>query len=180
MPQRGGGPLILKLACQMLYNLNEIHFLELEKVKKLGRMPKNALEAWLMYLNNLPGEKLEAMPVEVPGLKKALTIEEIFKKSEKERRLYELREKAIRDEISMVAGAEERGMAKGRIEGRIEGLVEKARDSINRLLQKRFASVASELQNNIDQITDLETLDRIYDRLLDAETPEQARQAVLS
>ncbi len=35
-----------------------------------------------MCLNNLPGDELEVIPVEVPGLKKALTIEEILKKSD--------------------------------------------------------------------------------------------------
>ncbi|SHI85429.1 protein of unknown function [Desulfofundulus thermosubterraneus DSM 16057] len=115
-----------------------------------------------MYLNNLPGDELEAIPVEVPGLKKALTIEEIFKKSEKERRLYELREKAIRDEISMVVGAKAEGV----------------RESIIRFVRKRFKSVSSELQAKIKQITDIEALERLYDELLDAETPEQAAEIV--
>lgn len=30
----------------------EIHFLELEKIKAIKRSPKNALEAWMMYLND--------------------------------------------------------------------------------------------------------------------------------
>ncbi|WP_279286355.1 PD-(D/E)XK nuclease family transposase [Desulfofundulus sp. TPOSR] len=120
------------------------------------------MEAWLMYLNNLPGDELEAIPVEVPGLKKALTIEEIFKKSEKERRLYELREKAIRDEISMVAGAKAEGV----------------RESIIRFVRKRFKSVSGELQAKIKQITDIEALERLYDELLDVETPEQAAEIV--
>ncbi|GLI17770.1 hypothetical protein MTHERMOG20_22240 [Moorella thermoacetica] len=30
----------------------EIHFLELEKIKAIKRRPKNALEAWMMYLND--------------------------------------------------------------------------------------------------------------------------------
>ncbi|WP_353928847.1 PD-(D/E)XK nuclease family transposase [Desulfofundulus kuznetsovii] len=120
------------------------------------------MEVWLMYLNNLPGDELEAIPVEVPGLKKALTIEEIFKKSEKERRLYELREKAIRDEISMVAGAKAEGV----------------RESIIRFVRKRFKSVSGELQAKIKQITDIEALERLYDELLDAETPEQAAEIV--
>ncbi|NHM27572.1 DUF4351 domain-containing protein [Desulfofundulus sp. TPOSR] len=115
-----------------------------------------------MYLNNLPGDELEAIPVEVPGLKKALTIEEIFKKSEKERRLYELREKAIRDEISMVAGAKAEGV----------------RESIIRFVRKRFKSVSGELQAKIKQITDIEALERLYDELLDVETPEQAAEIV--
>ncbi|RJQ27535.1 MAG: hypothetical protein C4589_08150 [Peptococcaceae bacterium] len=46
-----------RLLCEDL----EIHFLELAKVKKLDRQPKDALEAWLMYLNNLEGKEMEAI-----------------------------------------------------------------------------------------------------------------------
>ncbi|OIQ58735.1 PD-(D/E)XK nuclease family transposase [Moorella thermoacetica] len=82
----------------------EIHFLELEKIKAIKRRPKNALEAWMMYLNNLEGKEMEAITMENPGIRKALTIEKAFWQSEKEHRLYELREKAMRDEISALAG----------------------------------------------------------------------------
>ncbi|MEG3071365.1 MAG: PD-(D/E)XK nuclease family transposase [Candidatus Syntrophopropionicum ammoniitolerans] len=83
----------------------EIHFLELPKIKKLDRRPGDALEEWLMYFNNLEGEKMEAIAMINPGIKKALTIEEIFLKSKRERRIYELIEKARRDELSALAGA---------------------------------------------------------------------------
>ena len=49
-----------------------------------------------------------------PGIRKAMTIEQIFFKNQQERRLYELREKAVRDEISMMVGARAEGEAKGR------------------------------------------------------------------
>jgi len=62
--------------------------LELSKIKKLNRRPKETLEAWLMYLNNLEGEEMEAIAMENPAIKKALTIEEAFWRSERERRLY--------------------------------------------------------------------------------------------
>ncbi|HHW44307.1 MAG TPA: PD-(D/E)XK nuclease family transposase, partial [Desulfotomaculum sp.] len=77
----------------------EIHFLELEKAKRLKRRPQNTLEEWLMYLNNLQGEEMEAIAMKNPGIRKAMTIEEMFYKNRLERRLYELREKAARDEI---------------------------------------------------------------------------------
>jgi hypothetical protein len=31
----------------------EIHFLELEKIKKLKHRPKDDIEAWMLYLGNL-------------------------------------------------------------------------------------------------------------------------------
>jgi len=55
-----------------------MHFLELEKVKKLNQRPKDALEAWLMYLNNLEGEELEAIAMENPAIRKALPWRKLF------------------------------------------------------------------------------------------------------
>lgn len=149
---------------QALNDHLEIHFLELKKAKRREWNPDDPLEAWLMYLNNLEGEGLRMLAEKNPAIKKALTIEEIFKKDETERRLYELREKAIRDEISMVAGAKE--------EGKAEGL----RDSIARYLRKRFK--VSNIEGRIRQITDIQTLNKIYDKLLDAEAPEDAVKIV--
>ncbi|QGG48061.1 Rpn family recombination-promoting nuclease/transposase, putative [Heliorestis convoluta] len=51
--------------------------------------------------------------MENPAIKKALTIEQAFMKSKIERRIYELREKAVRDEISALAGAKEEGLQQG-------------------------------------------------------------------
>ena len=66
----------------------EVHFLELEKVKRVRRRPKDALESWMMYLSNLEGEELEAIAMDNPGIRKSLTIEQSFWQSKKERRLY--------------------------------------------------------------------------------------------
>ncbi|MQL53266.1 hypothetical protein GFC01_13570 [Desulfofundulus thermobenzoicus] len=43
-------------------------------------------------------------------IRKALTIEEAFWRSERERSLYELREKALRDELVMLEGARAEGI----------------------------------------------------------------------
>ncbi|GEA15493.1 hypothetical protein E308F_17370 [Moorella sp. E308F] len=150
----------------------EIHFLELIKVRKREWNPDDPLEAWLMYLNNLEGEGLKMIAEKNPAIKKALTVEEVFRKSELERRLYELREKAIRDEISMVAGAK----AEGKAEGRVEGMVEAKQDAVLRYLKKKFGSVTFE--NKIRQMRDVEILDRLFDSVLDAGTPEEVEEVI--
>lgn len=76
-----------------------------------------------------------------PGIRKALTIEEIFLKDKIERRLYELREKAVRDEISMLAGARAEGEAKGIAKGRA--------DAICMFLDVRFGEASQELQRKV-------------------------------
>lgn len=65
-------------------------------------------------------------------IRKALTIEEMFWQSEKECRLYELREKAILEERSAIA------------EAGVEGKMEKAQDAICKFLKKRFGSESDE------------------------------------
>ena len=89
-----------------------------------------------------------------PGIRKAMTIEQIFFKNQKERRLYELREKAARDELSMIVGAK----AEGKMEGRTEGMV----DSICKYLDARFKDQSLSLQLEVKKINDLNILDKIY------------------
>ncbi|BCV22752.1 hypothetical protein hamaS1_28210 [Moorella sp. Hama-1] len=155
---------------QLLCNDLEIHFLELEKVKKLKRRPQDALEAWLMYLNNLEGEEMEAIAMENPAIRKALTIEEAFKRNEQERRLYELREKALRDEISMMAGA--------RAEGKAEGKVEMAQEAICQYLEARFGKASRGLQKKVTQYNNLEVLTKIMNKIYTASSLEDARAII--
>ncbi len=53
--------------------------------------------------------------MENPGIREALTIEKAFWQSKKERRLSELREKAMRDEVSALAGARAEGEVRGKV-----------------------------------------------------------------
>ena len=167
---------------QLLSDDLEIHFLELEKIKSLRRRPKDRLEAWMMYLNNLEGEAMEVIAVENPGIKKALTIEQIFLKSKKERRLYELREKATRDELSMLAGARAEGEAKGKAEGKAEGeakgkaegKAEMAHEAICRFLDARFGAASQSLQGKVRQINKLDLLDQIINKIYTADSLEDA------
>lgn len=144
----------------------EIHFLEPEKIKAIKRRPKDALEAWMMYLNNLEGEEMEAIAMENPGIRKALTIEKAFWQSKKERRLYELREKAMRDEISALAGARAEGEAKGR------------QEAICKYLDARFGEASRDLQEWVRQIDSLEILDKIINKVYTAGSLEEAKTVI--
>jgi len=160
----------------------EIHFLELPKITKLKRRPQDALEEWLMYFNNLEGKEMEEIAMTNPGVRKAMTIEQIFLKNKKERRLYELREKAARDEISMVTGAKEEGKAEGKIEGKIEGRaegrIEMAQSAICKYLDARFSSDSLGLQEEVGAINNLVVLDKIIGKIYTANTMEEAATIV--
>lgn len=99
-------------------------------------------------------------------VKKPLTVEEVFRRAELERRVQELVEKAVRDRISMVAAA------------KAEGMVEAKQEAVLWYLKKRFGGVTCE--NKIRQVKDAETLDRLFDSLLDAGTPEEAEEVIMN
>ncbi|WP_340140084.1 PD-(D/E)XK nuclease family transposase [Desulfotomaculum nigrificans] len=140
-------------------------FLELPKVLRLKRRPKDALEEWLLYFNNIAGEEMEAIAMGNPGIRKAMTIEQIFFKNQQERRLYELREKAARDEISMISGARAEGEAKGQ------------REAICKYLEVRFPE-SSTLQAEIKRITDVVVLDKIINKIYTANSLDEAAAIV--
>lgn len=150
----------------------EIHFLELEKIKQIKRRPADDLESWMMYLNNLEGPEMEAIAMENPGIRKALTIEQAFMQSKKERRIYELIEKAKRDEISALAGAraegEARGEARGRTEGRAEGEAKMAQEALCKYLEVKFGEDSLSLQEQVKKISKLEALNTIINKIFTA------------
>ncbi|WP_041284855.1 hypothetical protein [Desulfoscipio gibsoniae] len=117
---------------------------------------------------------MEKIAMGNPGIRKALTIEQIFLKNKKERRLYELREKAVRDEISMIAGARAEGEAKGRAEGRAEGKV----DAICTFLDARFGDASQGLQRKVRYINKLEALDKVIEKIYTAESLDDAEAII--
>ncbi|SHE69639.1 conserved hypothetical protein (putative transposase or invertase), partial [Desulforamulus putei DSM 12395] len=155
---------------ELLNDELEIHFLELEKFIRLKRRPKDALEEWLLYFNNIVGEEMEEIAMGNPGIRKAMTIEQIFFKNQQERRLYELREKAARDEISMINGA--------RAEGLVEGKAEMAKDAICKYLDARFPKMSIDLQAEVQRINDLVILDKIINKIYTVNSLDEAAAIV--
>lgn len=171
---------------EVLSNDLEIHFLELEKVKKMKRSQVGDLESWMIYLNNLEGPEMEEIAMGNPGIKKALTIEQVFMKSETERRIYELIEKAKRDEISALAGARAEGEAKGRAEGeakgraegeargRAEGETRMAQEAICKYLNVRFGEESLGLQEQVKKIRKPGALNALVNKIFAADSLQAA------
>ncbi|KLU62288.1 hypothetical protein CEB3_c13320 [Peptococcaceae bacterium CEB3] len=80
-----------------------------------------------------------------PAIRKALTIEEMFKADARERRLYEMREKAFLDEISNVAGAK----------------VEAKAEDICQLLEARFGNESHSLQDIVRGISNVDVFNQL-------------------
>jgi len=93
-------------------------------------------------------------------------VEEAFWRSERERRLYELREKALRNELVMLEGA------------RAEGKAEMAQEAICRYLEARFGEASQGLQKKVQQLNKLEILDQIMNKIYTADSLEDARAVI--
>ena len=85
-------------------------------------------------VSDIQGEGLEAIVMSNPMIGKALSIEEQFKANAQERRLYDMREKAIFSDATNLAAAE----AKGK--------VMMAQDIVCQYLEARFGSESQTLQ----------------------------------
>ena len=167
-------------------DLLEVHILEINKVKVINRKPKDNLEAWMVYFSNLEGKEMEAIAMENAAIRKALTIEEMFWQSEKERRFYELREKAILEERSAIVEAkaegetigEARGETIGEARGEAKGRLEAKQDDICKFMTRRFGIAPGEIMPKVKQMTNLEILDHVMEELFAANSIEEA-QAII-
>lgn len=94
-----------------------IHFFELKKVGKEVN-PNNRRELWMQFLNADSEEEFEVLKqTNVPIMNKAVNIIYDLSEDTKIREMARLREKALHDEASALANAENKGIEKGRAEG---------------------------------------------------------------
>ncbi|WP_139489465.1 Rpn family recombination-promoting nuclease/putative transposase [Brevibacillus dissolubilis] len=100
----------------------EIHFLELKKLRSASVTDDSMLVKWLQFLAAEHDEIREELAMTDPTIKKAFDVLEYLSHDKIERIRSEMREKALRDEISRVSGAEEEGFNRGMERGMEQGL----------------------------------------------------------
>ena len=93
----------------LLTDVFEVHFIELPKLYKENADVEDPLVDWMLFLKGVSDETLEVLAMKEPAIKKAWTVLEILSMDEEAMRLYELREKALHDEVSMLNGARDEG-----------------------------------------------------------------------
>jgi predicted transposase/invertase (TIGR01784 family) len=121
----------------------EIHFLELAKLDS-HKIPTNGgLVHWLLFLKSRNKKQWEVLKMREPVLGKAMTVLEFLSQDEEARRLYEMRQKALHDEASSLAGAKEEGIKEGIKIGTEKGKEEGRRE-------EKVNTVRAMLQNGID------------------------------
>mgnify|MGYP001259587698 CR=1 FL=1 len=99
----------------ILTDVLEIHFIELPKFKIIKEKPdiSDPLDRWLLFIENSSEEVLELIKNQDPAIAKADKVLDWLSSDEETVRLYELREKAIHDEITRIKGAKEEGIKEG-------------------------------------------------------------------
>ena len=117
-----------------LTDLQEIHFIELPKFNEIGNNElenidkMDALEKWLEFLVEPESNAVRQLELNDEVIKQAKT--ELYRLSmdSKEREIYNMREKAIYDEISAMESSKEEGIKEGLEKGLEKGKKEVAKN----------------------------------------------------
>ena len=88
----------------------EIHFIQLPKFIKEKRGSKTKIEQWMQFISQINQGEVERAMKKNKEVKKAVEQYKVLTGDEYERRLAFLRDKAVRDEQSAIAGAREEGL----------------------------------------------------------------------
>ena len=106
-----------------LTDIEEIHFIEIPKLKGVDlKEEKDMLKVWIEFLRDPESEVIRSVEMNNEEIRRAK--DKLYKLSqdEKERELYFIREKSIKDEASALYNAEQKGIEKGIEQGMKEGL----------------------------------------------------------
>ncbi len=98
----------------------EIHIMELSKLNTQNIPNEGGLLNWLLFLKSEDTTNWEVLKVNEPALGKAMTALEYLSQDAEARRLYEMRQKALHDEASMLEGARTEGESIGNLKGKME------------------------------------------------------------
>ena len=106
---------------QLLTDLAEIDLIELPKLRDQTVGMERRLVRWMLFLTATTPERLEALAMSDPVVKKVVTALEFLSQDERERALYENRQKALRDWNSSLYNAHEEGVEEGMEKGMEKG-----------------------------------------------------------
>lgn len=138
----------------------QLHVLEMRKMDRDGKLTV-AMHDWIQFFEHAREER-EMQKVEHPAVIRALAALKQLSEDEEARRLAFVRERALRDEASALAGARR----EGREEGWEEGRREEARAVVWRQLQRRFGPLSSAHEERIAAMS-IEVLEALAEEFLD-------------
>ena len=139
---------------QYVTNDLEMHFIELPKFRKKNPDISSKLDQWLWLICG-EEEKIKMAKNENEKIKEAKSELEKLEMSPEDRELYELRLKAIRDEINI----RESGFIDGKTEGKKEGELQKSLEIAQNMLKENMpieviSKLTGLLQEEIEKLKD--------------------------
>jgi len=139
----------------------QLNLIELPKADRLGltNPAESALAAWITFLEHWQEESTMAA-IAYPPVQEALARITRLSADEETQHLALVRERALRDEISEIKAATEKGMQQGE------------KKILIRLIQKRFGQLPGWAKEKIAQASE-EQLEHWADNILDATTLEE-------
>ena len=155
---------------------NEIINIEIQTKNELNDKcdEKDLLVAWTEFLKDPESEKVRNLEMSIEEIREAK--DELIKISadKKQRELYEMRAKILKDKVSALNEAERKGIKKGLKEG-----LEKARlkdvETVLKLLNKKFGNGSIVFDDKIQNLSG-EKLKLIIENILDIDTLDDLRQ----
>lgn len=105
-----------------LTDIIEIHFIELKKFSESNNSYNTQLDRWLEFINDPNGEESRKMALMDSDIGRAKEVLSFISSDNDVKRLAEMREKALLDEMSRLNGAREEGIKEGKKEGIKEGI----------------------------------------------------------
>ncbi len=104
---------------EQLTDVMEIHFIEIPKLDDKSD-EKDLLVAWTQFLKNPESEKVRNLEMSIEEIREAKDELHRLSADEKQRILYEMRAKQLRDEISALNKARRDGIEQGIEQGKLE------------------------------------------------------------
>ncbi|MEO5344483.1 MAG: Rpn family recombination-promoting nuclease/putative transposase [Gammaproteobacteria bacterium SHHR-1] len=148
-----------------LGNILQLNLIELRKAERLGLTP-GPLAAWVTFFKH-GQEEATMSKVQHEPVQAAMSRIRQLSADEEARRLAFVRERALRDEASLLKDAREEGLQVGREEGlqvgREEGLqvgLQKGRqEMLRQLLELKFGTLPDWVENHLSQASDSQLQD---------------------
>ena len=106
-------------------DISEVHTLEIRKISAIH--DGSQMYEWIQFLGTEQEEDFQMLAEKNPVIKKAVIELRRLSQDEENQFLYDMREKAERDEISRLSSAKRQGMAEGIAKGSTESKSEIAR-----------------------------------------------------
>jgi len=147
---------------ELLTDVAQIHFLELPKLNKNGKIDNELLQDWLLFIENPEGKEVSMIAKKIPEINMAAEQLKVLSHDSQARIEYEQRQKSLHEKVSSLNFAHRKGKEEGVLEGEVKG----EKKSLLRQMRRKFNISHSE-ENLILLCTDNSIIEQALDMFAD-------------